>query len=106
MYNIHNFESGGGVHNASEVSMSARIPRGRGILPPTDNFLWMVLPALALGVLLDVCCYFGNLGNALMCESYYFSTTNYRLDQKVYGIDVTDNSSLENVNESLTSYWL
>ena len=31
---------------------------------------------LVLGVLLAVCCYFGNLGNALLCESYYFSTTN------------------------------
>ena len=47
------------------------------MLPPTDNFLRMALPALVLGVLLAVCCYFGNLGNALLCESYYFSTTNY-----------------------------
>ena len=45
----------------------------RGILPPTDNFLRMALLALVLGV----CCYFGNLGNALLCESYYFYTTNY-----------------------------
>ena len=51
----------------------------RGMLPPTDNFLRMALPALVglLGVLLAVCCYFGNLGNALLCESYYFFTTNY-----------------------------
>ena len=32
------------------------------MLPPTDNFLRMALPALVLGVLLAVCCYFGNLG--------------------------------------------
>ena len=37
---------------------------------------WVKLPALVLGVLLAVCCYFGNLGNALLCESYYVSTTN------------------------------
>ena len=49
----------------------------RGMLPLTDNFLRMALPALVLGVLLAVCCYFSNLGNALLCESYYFSTTNY-----------------------------
>ena len=30
-----------------------------------------------LGVLLAVCCYFDNLGNALLCKSYYFSTKNY-----------------------------
>ena len=42
----------------------------RGMLPPTDNFLRMALPALVLRVLLAVCCYFGNLGNALLCESY------------------------------------
>ena len=37
------------------------------------------LPAPVLGILLAVCCYFGNLGNALLCvlcESYNFSTTN------------------------------
>ena len=39
---------------------------------PTDNLLRMALPALVLGVLLAVCCYFGNLGNALPCESCYF----------------------------------
>ena len=49
----------------------------RGMLPPTDNFLRMALPALVLGALLAVCRYFSNLGNALLCESYYFSTTNY-----------------------------
>ena len=49
----------------------------RGMLPPTDNFLRMALPALVLGVLLAVCCYFGNLRDALLCESYYLSTTNY-----------------------------
>ena len=49
----------------------------RGMLTPTDNFLRIALPALVLGVLLAVCCHFGNLGNALLCESYYFSTTNY-----------------------------
>ena len=48
------------------------------MLPPTDNFLRMALPALVLGVLLAVCCYFGNVGNALLCESYHFSTTNYK----------------------------
>ena len=36
------------------------------LLPPTDNFLRMALPALVLGVLLAVYCYFGNLGNALL----------------------------------------
>ena len=43
------------------------------MLPPTDNFLKLALPALVSGVLLAVCCYFDNLGNALLCESYYFS---------------------------------
>ena len=50
------------------------------MLHPTDNFLRMALPASVLGVLLAVCCYFGNLGNALLCVSYYFSSTNYKLE--------------------------
>ena len=56
-----------------------RVAREEGMLPPTDNFLRMALitSPIVLGVLLAVCGYFGNLGNALLCESYYFSTTNY-----------------------------
>ena len=69
-----NFESGGGAHNVSEASKRSRIACEEGDVTRTDNFLRM---ALVLGVLLAVCCYFGNLGNTLLCESYYFSTTNY-----------------------------
>ena len=65
-----------GAHDASEASTRVRIAREEGDVTPTDNFLRMALPALVLGVLLAVCCYFGNLGNALLCESNYFSTTN------------------------------
>ena len=70
-----NFKSGGRIMRVKRARGLAL--RERGMLPPTDNFLRMALPALVLGVLLAVCCYFGNLGNALLCESYYFSTTNY-----------------------------
>ena len=61
-----NFESGGGeVHNASEASMSQ------------GKIFKIRLKYAVLGVLLAVCCYFDNLGNALLCKSYYFSTKNY-----------------------------
>ena len=37
-----------------------------------------------LGVLLAVCCYFDNLGNALLCKSHYFSTKKlYKLEAVV-----------------------
>ena len=68
---------GGGGHNASDASSRAGIVREEGDVTPTDNFLRLALPALVLGALLAVCCYFGILGNALLCESYYSSTTNY-----------------------------
>ena len=54
--------------------MRVKRARGRAL---RDSFLRMALPALVLGLLLAVCSYFSNLGNALLCESSYFSTTNY-----------------------------
>ena len=78
-----NFESGG-AHNASEASMSrgAHSARrgegvGGGIARCGKNFKNKTLKYAVLGVLLAVCCYFDNLGNALLCKSYYFSTKNY-----------------------------
>ena len=68
---------GGGRIMQLERARGRALRTRRGTLPPTDNFLRMALPVLVLGALLAVCCYFGNLGNALLCESYYFSTTNY-----------------------------
>ena len=55
----------------------------RRMLPPTDNFLRMALPALVLGVLLAVCCYFGNHGNALLCELLLFHYKLYKLEAVV-----------------------
>ena len=73
-----NFESGGGrIMRVKRARGGCALCARRGMLPPTDKFLRMALPVLVLGVLLAVCCYVGNLGNALLCESYYFSTTNY-----------------------------
>ena len=71
------FESGGGAHNASEASKRSHCAReGGGYGRGASYYAWVKLPALVLGVLLAVCYYFGNLGNALLCESCYFSTTN------------------------------
>ena len=80
-----NFESGGGAHNASEASMSRgahSARRGEGVgggipIARCGKILKIRLKYAVLGVLLAVCCYFNNLGNALLCKSYYFSTKNY-----------------------------
>ena len=76
------FESGG-AHNASEASTRARIAREERRVWCGKILKSKTLKYAVLGVLLAVCCYFDNLGNALLCRSYYFSTKNYKLEAVV-----------------------
>ena len=78
-----NFESG--------VGCIMRVKRARGRIAPEEGevgggatyLAWVKLPALVLGVLLAVCCYFGNLGNALLCVCVRVITFHYKLEALV-----------------------